>query len=164
MRLDSEQTTVGAAAPFEGQYVVGARFGNHHFQELGPSYRAVRGELLEIRREGEALWAVADDLEQPLTVPPDAVYVAWALKEERHARVGHSLGVFFGGMINSLFESLFDDDDDGYAYASDSSSSSSKDRGKRYARKDEPERVRTRDCMRFGTSMAGFLRSAVRQS
>jgi hypothetical protein len=102
--------------------------------------------FLELRRDGESLWAVADDLERELTLPDDAVYIAWALKEERHARVGHGLAVFFGGMFNSFFESLFDfDDDDDYAYASESSSSSSSDdRGKRYARKDEPERVRTR--------------------
>ena len=145
MHLSSNEATVGAAAPFDGTYVVGARLANHRFEELGPSYWANRGELLEIRRDGESLWAVADDLERELTVPADAVYLAWALKEERHARVGASLGVFFGGLFESFFESLFDDDDDDYAYASESSSSSSSDdRGKRYLRKN-PERERTRD-------------------
>jgi hypothetical protein len=140
-----------------GWYVVGARTIDASFHELGIRFPAEVGERLELRREGEVILASAAGVSVPVEdIPPDAVYVAWARRNEssrpaREARSGphveFSLSVIMRGLIESAWEELMDDDEDhDKPRRRKSKPDEEEDRGKRYERSaGDDDRQRTRE-------------------
>lgn len=141
--LGSDQTQAWYSVPASGWYVLGVRLPGRRFQHLGHRFPAEPGERLELRRDGDHIYASAAGMHLPgETVPPETIYVAWARENDQpHSlnQVG-AVDVEFN-VLDSIFDSFFDDDDDRRDRGDPE-----KDRGARYSRSKRPDaRQRMRD-------------------